>query len=126
MEYNKDFFLNALRDGVDIDVYGKEIADAMNEAQKAYQEELAKSQNDLVKRDLITEMLSIIQKLGAMEGIDPDMLTFNEDDIEKVTKYIDNMLSIVKTAATLDKKLKANPVAFSDDQIIADFLNAFI
>lgn len=143
MVIDKNYFLNRLANGEDMDAIGQEMAAMMNAALAEHNENLeaeAKRQAELekeaVKRELIKELVETIQKLAVLEGMDPDELQVTEEDMEQVIAAFNEMFAAMrdlkKMLADLDtdkvapKARKATiNVKPSDDQILADFIKMF-
>ena len=141
---NKEYFMNRLANGEDMDAIGAEIAAMMNaamaehnariEAEKAMAAEADKAQ---AKRELIEEMVEIVQELAILEGMDPDELQVTDEDMEQLvaafTEMFAAMRDLKKLFASIDTDKVAAPkvrtatinVKPSDDQILADFIKMF-
>ena len=73
MVYDKNYFLDQLRNGTSMDSMGQALADAMNEAQEAYAAEVAAKQKEAeaaeiaqTKRDMALDLVDIIRDYGNM------------------------------------------------------------
>ena len=144
MVIDKNYFLNRLANGEDMDVIGQEMAAMMNaaiaehnanlEAEAAQQAEIEK---EAAKRDLMEELVEIIQELAILEGMDPDDLQVTDEDMDQLiaafTEMFAAMRDLKKLFANIDTdKVKAPKVHKavinvkpSDDQILADFIKMF-
>ena len=93
MNIDKNYFSERLAAGEDIDAIGQDIAKAMNEALEEYRaaEEAkkaaaAKAENESAKRDIVREMVELIQEYAILEGMDGDELETSEEDIEQLVE----------------------------------------
>ncbi len=142
MVMNKDYFLARLANGEDMNAIGQDIADMMNaamaehtarvEAEKAMAA-AAQAEKEAAKRDLIEELVEIVQELAILEGMDPDELQVTDEDMEQMVAAFNEMFAamreIKKLAAALgtDNKIvaKSRIMPKSDDQILAEFAKMF-
>ena len=146
MVIDKNYFLDRLANGEDMTAIGNEIAAMMNaainehnanlEAEAKRQAEVEKEQ---AKRDLIEELVEIVQELAILEGMDPDEIQVTEEDMNQMVAAFSEMFAAMrdlkKMFAELDTdKVVANApktrkavinVKPSDDQILADFIKMF-
>ena len=140
--FDKNYFLNQLRNGVSMDDMGQALADAMNEAQEAYTAELEvakKAQADAemtqAKRDMALDLIDIIQDYGHLVAPDAaDILDdIGEDDIDAMVATLDQMFQMMSSMAQLKANLEktytqipeCKPVtkrAKSDDEVLAKFI----
>ena len=144
MVMDKNYFLTRLANGEDMDVIGQEMAAMMNAAMAEYNANLeaeakrqAEVEKEAAKRDLIEELVEIVQELAILEGMDPDELKMTEEDMDQLiaafTEMFAAMRDLKKMFAELDTdKVKAPKarkavinVKPSDDQILADFIKMF-
>ena len=146
MVIDKNYFLDRLANGEDMDVIGQEVAAMMNAAMAEHNANLeaeakrqAEVEKEQAKRDLIEELVEIVQELAILEGMDPDEIQVTEEDMNQMvaafTEMFDAMRSLKKMFAELDtdkvvaripKMHKATiNVKPSDDQILADFIKMF-
>ena len=136
---NKEYFMNRLANGEDMDAIGAEIAAMMNAAMAEHNANLeaeakrqAEVEREQAKRELIEEMVEIVQELAILEGMDPDELQVTDEDMEQLvaafTEMFATMRDLKKMFASLDapkiRKATIN-VKPSDDQILADFIKMF-
>ena len=146
MVYDKNYFLDRLANGEDMDVIGQEVAAMMNAAMAEHNANLeaeakrqAEAEKEQAKRDLIEELVEIVQELAILEGMDPDEIQVTEEDMDQMvaafTEMFGAMRSLKKMFAELDtdkvvahvpktRKAVIN-VKPSDDQILADFIKMF-
>ena len=146
MVIDKNYFLDRLANGEDMDVIGQEVAAMMNAAMVEHNANLeaeakrqAEVEKEQAKRDLIEELVEIVQELAILEGMDPDELQVTEEDMDQMVAAFNEMFgamrSLKKMFAELDTdKVVANApktrkavinVKPSDDQILADFIKMF-
>lgn len=146
MVIDKNYFLDRLANGEDMDVIGKEMAAMMNAAMAEHNANLeaeakrqAEVEKEQAKRDLIEELVEIVQELAILEGMDPDEIQVTEEDMNQMVAAFNEMFgamrSLKKMFAELDTdKVVANApktrkavinVKPSDDQILADFIKMF-
>lgn len=153
MVIDKNYFLNRLANGEDMDAIGNELAammtDAINEHNANLEAEAkrqAEVEKEAAKRDLVEEMVDIIKELAILEGMDPDEMTISDEEMDQLvaafTEMFAAMRDLKKMFADLEAKLESDeaparlhhpgpatgriaPVAKSDEQILADFLKMF-
>ena len=143
--FNMEDIYARLANGEKIEDIGNEIAAMMNEAMAKHQaaqeaaraEELAKQaliEKEQAKRDLMEELVEIIQELAILEGMDPDELQVTDEDVEQLVAAFNDMFAAMrdlkKMFASIDTdKVKAPKAVInvkpSDDQILADFIKMF-
>ena len=148
--FNMNDIYVRLANGEKIEDIGNEIAAMMNEAvakreaevraaEEAKRAAAAEAEKEQAKRDLIEELVEIVQELAILEGMDPDEIQVTEEDMDQMvaafTEMFDAMRSLKKMFAELDtdkvvahapktRKAVIN-VKPSDDQILADFIKMF-
>ena len=146
MVIDKNYFLDRLANGEDMDVIGQEVAAMMNAAMAEHNANLeaeakrqAEVEKEQAKRDLIEELVEIVQELAILEGMDPDEIQVTEEDMNQMVAAFNEMFgamrSLKKMFAELDTdKVVANApktrkavinVKPSDDQILGDFIKMF-
>lgn len=144
MVMDKNYFLSRLANGEDMDTIGNEIAammtEAINEHNANLEAEAAKQaeiEKEAAKRDLIEELVEIIQELAILEGMDPADMQVTDEDVEQLvaafTEMFAAMRDLKKLFASIDTDKVAAPkvrtatinVKPSDDQILADFIKMF-
>ena len=148
MTYDKNYFLDQLRNGASMDSMGQALADAMNEAQTAYAAELAAKEKEAeaaaiaqTKREMALDLIDIIRNYGHMVAPDAaDVLDEIEDeDVEAMIVTLDQMFqmmsSMAQLKATLEKasaKSDKLPVPVyvkhdkSDDEVLANFIKSLM
>lgn len=142
--FNMNDIYARLANGENIDDIGNEIAAMMNEAvakheaeQEAARVAAAEADKAQAKRELIEELVEIIQELAILEGMDPDEVQVTEEDMDQMvaafTEMFGAMRELKKVFAELDTDKVRAPKAHkavikvkpSDDQILADFIKMF-
>ena len=138
MVYDKNYFLDQLRNGAKIEDIGQALADAMNEAQEAHIAEQAaaakaaeEAQNkaaiETAKRDMALDMVDIIRDYGmlvAPETADV-MNEIDDEDIDIMVNTLDEMFHMLAALANLKHTVAKAPVGNSkpsDDTILANFI----
>ena len=113
--FDKNYFLNQLRNGVSMDSMGQALADAMNEAQEAYTAELAVKEKEAeaaamaqTKRDMALDLIDIIRDYGRMVAPEAaDILdNVDEDDIDAMIVTLDQMFQMMSAMAQLKINLE--------------------
>ena len=149
MVYDKNYFLDQLRNGTNMDDMGQALANAMNEAQTAYAAELAAKEKEAeaaaiaqTKRDMALDLIDIIRDYGRMVAPEAaDILDeVDDDDVDVMIHTLDQMFQMMSTMAQLkvnlenmDKlpspkaqtKSSITPVAKrakSDDEVLSNFI----
>ena len=131
--FDKNYFLNQLRNGASIDTIGQSIADAMNEAVEAHNAEVAaakaaatKAAVESKKYELAKEMVHTIREYGMLVAPDAkeilDQVT--EDDLEAMIKTLDEMFHMMTSMVKLKNKLEGLETSTpkTDDDILANFI----
>jgi hypothetical protein len=146
MVIDKNYFLNRLANGEDMDVIGQEMAAMMTEAINEHNANLeaeakrqAEVEKETTKRELIEEIVEIVQELAILEGMDPDEMVITDEDMDQLVAAFTEMFAAMrdlkklfasidtdKVVAHVPKARKATiNVKPSDDQILADFIKMF-
>ena len=142
--FNMNDIYARLANGEKIEDIGNEIAAMMNEAVAKHEAEetkkaeaAAQAEKEAAKRDLIEELVEIVQELAILEGMDPDELQVTEEDMDQMVAAFNEMFGAMrelkKVFAELDTDKVRAPKAHkavikvkpSDDQILADFIKMF-
>ena len=137
--FNMNDIYARLANGEKIEDIGNEIAAMMNEAVAKHEADVraaeeakkAESEKEQTKRELIQEIVEIIQKLAVLEGINPDELKVTEEDMDQLVAAFTEMFSTVrdlkKMFTDLETRIEVkHPITSkSDEQILADFLKMF-
>lgn len=146
MVIDKNYFLNRLANGEDMDTIGNELAAMMTEAMNEHNANLeaeakrqAEVEKEAAKRGLVEEMVDIIKELAILEGMEPEEVTLSDEEMDQLvvafTEMFAAMRDLKKMFASLDtdkvmahapKARKATiEVKPSDEQILADFIKMF-
>ena len=139
MVIDKNYFLDRLANGEDMDAIGEQIAAMMTEAVNEHNANLeaeakrqAEVEKEQAKRELIEELVEIIQELAILEGMDPDDMTISEEEMDQMVAAFNEMFAAMrdlkKMLAGLEEKTvaaKATKIAPTDEQILADFIKMF-
>ena len=137
--FNMEDIYARLQKGEKIEDIGNEIAAMMTEAQHRYDsEQAAIADNEAAKRELIEEIVEIIQELCILEGMDPDEIKITDEEMDQLVAAFTEMFAAMRAmkAAFADiethaaKKpvkvtVKTSNIDRTDDQILADFLKLF-
>ena len=143
MIYDKNYFLDQLRNGTSMDDMGQALAAAMNEAQEAYAVERAEKERALAnaqlaeaKRDLALELIDVIQEYGHLVAPDAaDILdAIDDDDIDVMIHTLDEMFTMMNALATLKSNLDMVPATKaqtkssinSDDEVLSNFIKSLM
>ena len=140
-----NYFLKRLQAGEDMSDIGNEIAELMNEAQAAYDDEVRAKEAALAKElaekeaaqakktELAKQICDLIAQYGAMECPEfADMFVADEDDFKALADSMTSIFSMMKmfgAAPVATKNVKsAHPVVKvrSDDDILNDFVKNFL
>ena len=150
MNYDKNYFLDQLRNGQDINAIGQAMADAMNAAmadfnaeqeaaRKVEAERVAKVELAAKKKDLGLQMVDLFREYAALTGNNVmDEMEITDDDLDTLVEALDQTFALMGAMKELkvaidsipaDKVVARNPKtrtatihAKSDDEVLADFL----
>ena len=146
MVYDKNYFLDQLRNGQDINAMGQAMADAMNAAiadytaeQKAEADRVAKVELAAKKKDLGLKMVDLFRDYADLTGNTAmDEMEITDDDLDTLVEALDQTFALMgamkelKTAIDAipeDKLVGLNPKkrsatihAKSDDEALKEFL----
>ena len=150
MNYDKNYFLDQLRNGQDISVMGQNIADAMNAAiadfaaeqeaaRKAEAERVAKVELVAKKKAIGEEIVDLFREYAALTGNTAmDELEITDEDMDTLVEALDQTFALMGAMKELkvaidsipaDKVVARNPKtrtatihAKSDDEALAEFL----
>ena len=141
MVIDKNYFLNRLANGEDMDTIGNELAammtDAVNEHNANLEAEAkrqAEVEKEAAKRDLIVEMVDIVKELAILEGMDPEEVTISDEEMDQMVEAFSEMFAVMrdlkKVIADLEAHndkvaARAHKATPSDEQILADFIKMF-
>lgn len=129
--FDKNYFLNQLRNGESLDVMAKSIADAMNDAMEVYQVELEAAQKaermaaiEVKKYELAKQMVHIIQEYGMLVAPDAKeiMDKVTEEDLDAMVRSLDEMFHMMTSMIELKNKLEGASAPESDDDVLANFI----
>ena len=146
--FNTNDIYVRLANGERIEDIGNEIAAMMNEAMAQYETEVraaeeaarvaaAEADKAKAKRELIEELVEIVQELAILEGMDPDELQVTEEDMDQLVAAFNEMFGAMRDLKKMFTELNTDKVAApkgrtavinvkpSDDQILADFIKMF-
>ena len=137
MEFNKEYFLEQLRKGQDIDALGQSIADAMNEAVEAHKAEVAAKEAatkaaelDNYKREIAMNMIDLIKEYGHLVAPQAgDILdAVGDEDIDMMVKTLDEMFNMMRVMAQLKVSLEkpATKASKSDDEVLSNFIKSLM
>ena len=150
MNYDKNYFLDQLRNGQDINAIGQAMADAMNAAiadynaeqeaaRKAEAERVAKVELTAKKKAIGEEIVDLFREYAALTGNTAmDEMEITDDDLDTLVEALDQTFALMGAMKELkvaidsipaDKIVARNPKtrtatihAKSDDEVLADFL----
>lgn len=149
MVYDKNYFLDQLRNGTSMDDMGQALANAMNEAQTAYAAEVAAKEKEAeaaamaqTKRDMALDLVDIIRDYGHLVAPEAaDILDeVDDEDIDAMVATLDEMFHMMTAMAQLKVQLekgctqipeckpviKAVKRAKSDDEVLANFIKTLM
>lgn len=142
MVYDKNYFLDQLRNGTSMDDMGQALANAMNEAQTAYAAEVAAKEKEAeaaamaqTKRDMALDLVDIIRDYGHLVAPEAaDILDeVDDEDIDAMVATLDEMFHMMTAMAQLKANLEktytqipeCKPVTKrtkSDDEVLSNFI----
>lgn len=127
---DKNYFMNRLANGEDMDTIGDDIAAMMNEALAEHNAKQAEADRVTAKRKLVKQLAGTIQELAILEGLSPEDITVTDEDIDVLLAGLSELFEIMRGLKELAGKLcletpVAAPIPASDDEILADFLKLF-
>lgn len=149
--FNMNDIYARLANGEKIEDIGNEIAVMMNQAVAKHEAETraaeeakraeaaAQAEKAQAKRELIEELVEIVQELAILEGMDPDELTISDEEIDQMVaaftemfgamrelkKAIADMEAHMPAAAPAHMTVKASKITPSDEEILANFIKMF-
>ena len=148
MVYDKNYFLDQLRNGTSMDDMGQALANAMNEAQTAYAAEVAAKEKEAeaaaiaqTKRDMALDLIDIIRDYGRMVAPETaDILdNVDDDDVDAMIQTLDQMFQMMSAMAQLKTNLESLPKAqtksvivpatkraSSDDEVLSNFIKSLM
>ena len=148
--FNMNDIYVRLANGEKIEDIGNEIAAMMNQAmakheadvraaEEAKRAEAAQAEKEAAKRDLIEELVEIIQELAILEGMDPADMEVSDEDVEQLVAAFTEMFAAMRDLKKLFASLDTDKVVAhapnarkatievkpTDEQILADFIKMF-
>lgn len=132
--FDKEFFLNHMRNGESLDDLAQMISAAMNDAKDAFDAEVAaarKAETEAFlnqrKFDLAKEMVEVIREYGHLVAPEAEEILdgCTEDDLKMMVKTLDEMFNMMKAMTQLKVELEKAPtskVKLSDDDVLANFI----
>ena len=135
--FDKNYFLNQLRNGENLDVLAKGISEAMNDAMEEFQAELNERRNaerlasiQNSKYHLAQEMVRIIQEYGRLVAPEAKeiMEQVTEEDLDVMVKSLDEMFHMMTSMVELKNKLEGLETSTpkTDDDILANFITSLM
>ena len=148
MNYDKNYFLDQLRNGQDINTIGQAMADAMNAAladfnaeleaaRKAEAERVAKVELTAKKKAIGEELVDLFREYAALTGNTAmDEMEITDEDLDTLVEALDQTFALMgamkelkvaidnlpdEKVPVIHAKVKANKNK-SDDEVLADFL----
>ena len=150
MNYDKNYFLDQLRNGQDINTIGQAMADAMNAAmadytaeqeaaRKAEAERVAKVELTAKKKELSLKMVDLFREYASLTGNNVmDEIDITDEDMDTLVEALDQTFALMGAMKELKEAVNSMPVdkvvarnpksrtatihAKSDDEVLADFL----
>jgi hypothetical protein len=152
MNYDKNYFLDQLRNGQDINVMGQHIADAMNAAiadytaeqeaaRKAEAERVAKVELTAKKKAIGEELVDLFREYAALTGNTAmDEMEITDEDLDTLVEALDQTFALMgamkdlkvaidnlpdEKVPVINAKVKANKNK-ADDEVLAEFLASIL
>jgi hypothetical protein len=152
MNYDKNYFLDQLRNGQDINVIGQAMADAMNAAmadfaaeqeaaRKAEAERVAKVELTAKKKAIGEEIVDLFREYAALTGNTAmDEMEITDEDMNTLVEALDQTFALMgamkelkvaidnlpdEKVPVIHAKVKANKNK-TDDEVLADFLASIL
>ena len=147
MNYDKNYFLDQLRNGQDINAIGQAVADAMNAAiadfsaeqeaaRKAEAERVAKVELAAKKKAIGEEIVDLFREYAALTGNNVmDEMEITDENMDTFVEDLDQTFALMGAMKELKVAIdsmhvdKVNPKTStatlhvkSDDEVLADFL----
>ena len=128
---DKNYFLNMMKNGEDIDTIAKDITDALNAAKAEM--EAAQKKNELANRklEIANEVAKLLREYADLTY--PDATgEIGKFEGEALVEIMDESFELLKglydiknAFAAPAKKIAQTPVKKSDDDILSEFLKIF-
>ena len=152
MNYDKNYFLDQLRNGQDINDIASSMADAMNAAmadftaeqeaaRKAEAERVAKVELTAKKKDMGLQIVDLFREYAALTGNTAmDEMEITDEDMDTLVEALDQTFALMgamkelkvaidnlpdEKVPVIHAKVKANK-GKSDDEVLADFLASIL
>ena len=148
MNYDKNYFLDQLRNGQDINTIGQAMADAMNAAladfnaeleaaRKAEAERVAKVELTAKKKAIGEEIVDLFREYAALTGNTAmSEMEITDDDLDTLVEALDQTFALMGVMKELKVAIDSIPdekvpmvhaklqkaKTKSDDEILADFI----
>ena len=144
MNYDKNYFLDQLRNGQDINDIASSMADAMNAAMADYtaeQEAARKAEAEYVakvelaarKKELSLKMVDLFREYASLTGNNVmDEMEITDEDMDTLVEALDQTFALMGAMKELKVAIDSMPVdkvnpktrihTKSDDEVLADFL----
>lgn len=144
---NKDYFLNRLANGEDINTIGNEIAAMMNaamaehnariEAEAAAKAEAERAASlEAAKRDLAVKFINLVRDYGMLVAPEAaaTLENYTEEDLDQMIAAIDNMFALLTLTMMLGETQPTQTAApkvtvhvpKSDDEVLSNFIKSLI
>jgi hypothetical protein len=137
--FDQNYFLTRLQNGEDMEKIGQEIADMMNKASAEFEAQkeaeakvLAETEKAEERKELVHELIQVIQELSVLDGLEPEDFELDEDEVDRLAASFSEMFAAMRDLkklfdpAPVKKISKLNTVKKTDDQILADFLKSIV
>ena len=128
---DKNYFMSRIQKGDTVDAICQEMTEAMNAAiaemeaaEEKKKEEEAKAAS---RREKAETILNAIKDLAAIEGLDAEAFTFDEEDVQNLMSGVAKLFSTMRAidAISAVKPLPCEVKMNSDDEILKDFIKGF-
>lgn len=125
---DKNYFLNRLANGEDMDAIGNDIAAMMTEALNEYSAKQAETDRENHKRELVKQLAGIVQELAVLEGLSAEDISVTDETVNVLMESLSELFGVMRGLKELADTLAlgttaAAPVPASDDEILANFLS---
>ena len=125
---DKNYFLNRLANGEDMDAIGNDIAAMMTEALNEYSAKQAETDRENHKRELVKQLAGIVQELAVLEGLNAEDISVTDETVNVLMESLSELFGVMRGLKELADTLAlgttaAAPVPASDDEILANFLS---
>ena len=125
---DKNYFLNRLANGENMDAIGNDIAAMMTEALNEHSAKQAEADRENHKRELTKQLAGIVQELAVLEGLNAEDISITDETVNVLMESLSELFGIMRGLKELADTLAldttaAAPVPASDDEILANFLS---